>query len=123
MPAAAPMACCSAMPTSKTRSEWAAAKRPRPTGWSIAAVSATMSSRSAPSATSSAPKASVQVASTDGVSDSPVHSSIRPMAWKRSRSWFSAGAKPLPLRVMAWTMTGPPKPLAWRMATVSASRS
>src|SRR5262249_8116103 len=43
MPAALVIACCSAMPTSNTRSGKARANAPRPVGWSIAAVIATTS--------------------------------------------------------------------------------
>ncbi len=61
MPAAQVMACCSAMPTSNTRSGKARANAPRPVGCSIAAVIATTSGRRAPIATSSSPNTSDQV--------------------------------------------------------------
>ena len=108
-------ACCSAMPTSKNRSGWALPNFARPVGPAMAAVMAAMSSRSSPSLTSSSENTEVQ--SRTGLDfDLPVTGSITPVACIRSASLASAGAKPRPLCVFAWTMTGPPNSRAWRSA-------
>ena len=60
-PAAEVSACCSAMPTSKTRSGNAVANGVSPVGPHIAAVIATTSGRSAPATTISRPNTCVQV--------------------------------------------------------------
>ena len=60
-PAAEVAACCSAMPTSKVRSGKRCWNSRSPTGCSIAAVIATTSPRSAPRATISSEKKSVQI--------------------------------------------------------------
>jgi hypothetical protein len=91
MPAALVTACCSAMPTSTTRSGWRCAKRCSPTGMSMAAVIPTTSSRSLPISAISSAKTSVHVGP-DAVSGRPVPGSRTPMPWKRSASSFSAGA-------------------------------
>ena len=61
IPAADVVACCSAIPTSKTRLGNASAKAVSPTGASIAAVIPTTSRRSCPMATISAPNTEVHV--------------------------------------------------------------
>ena len=89
-PAAEVTACCSAMPTSKVRSGNRAWKVCRPTGCIIAAVRATMSLRSAPSATISSENESVQIRPFDG--PSPVSGSNGPTWWNWSASCRSAAS-------------------------------
>lgn len=91
-PAAETVACCSAIPTSHTRSGKRAANFPRPTGCSMAAVIATTSSRSSPIATISSPNTEVQEGPLDGASGSQVRGSITPTVWKWSSSWARAGS-------------------------------
>ncbi len=93
-----------------------------PTGPRMAAVMATKSSRSPPSTASSSAKTCVQVR-LDGPTASPVMGSMTPVACIWSAWWFSAGANPLPLRVTAWTITGPPNALARTSADSSVGRS
>ena len=79
------------MPTSQTRSGYAAANFPSPTGCSIAAVRATTSSRSAPMRTISSPKTDVQEGAPGGVTGAQVSGSITPTVWKWSASSSRAG--------------------------------
>ena len=92
MPAAEVTACCSAMPTSNTRSGWASAIGARPTGFCMAAVMATTSGRSSAIATISSPNTEVQDWAVDEVMGSPVEGSITPIAWNWSASCATAGA-------------------------------
>ena len=88
----------------------------------MAAVIATMSGRRAP-------MASISVANTlvhpveGGPIGSPVPGSNAGGLCICSASSFSAGGYPMPLRVTACTITGPPKPLACRSADSSARTS
>ena len=60
---------------------------------------------------SSSEKIDVHVLPTAAIA-SPVSGSTGPTAWKRSASSLTAGAKPRPFSVMAWTITGPPNSFA-----------
>ena len=122
MPAAEVIACCSAMPTSKQRSGNCLANLSSPVGPSIAAVMATTSARSPPMRTSSSEKTLVQLVGAGEVG-APVSGSMTLTWCIWSASWFSAGAKPLPLRVTACTITGPPNERAMISACSMALRS
>jgi hypothetical protein len=77
-PAADTAACCSAIPTSHTRSGNLSANFARPTGCSMAAVIATTSSRASPIRTISSPNTEVQEGPLDGARGSQVSGSITP---------------------------------------------
>ena len=92
MPAALANACCSAMPTSKTRSGWRSAISFRPTGISMAPVMPTMSGRSSAMSAISWPKTLVQDCASGRSTGSPVSGSMTPTAWNWSASSARAGA-------------------------------
>ena len=77
------------MPTSKTRSGYAAANASSPVGMSMAAVMPTTSFRSAAIATSSSEKTLVH-AVPELASGWPVSGSMTPMPWKWSATSASA---------------------------------
>ena len=82
-------ACCSAIPTSKTRSGWSSANSLSPVGMSIAAVIATTSSRSRATPSRASPNSSVQIRPLT-CSGNPVSGLIRSTAWNRSASSLRA---------------------------------
>ena len=90
MPAAEVRACCSAMPTSMTRSGMASARGWSPTGCCMAAVMATIRSSARARDTISSANTAVHP-KRSGTTGSPVSGWMRPTAWKRSATWFSAG--------------------------------
>ena len=99
MPAAAVVACCSAIPTSKVRSGKLFSNLSNPVGPIMAAVIATTSLRSPPIFTNSSEKTEVQLF-TDLFTGSPVSGSTTPTAWNFSASSLTAGACPLPFSVI-----------------------
>ena len=90
-PLAMVTACCSAMPTSNTRSGWTAANPSSPTGMSMAAVRATRSGRSEPRATISSLNSSVQMRPLTS-NGSPVSGLNLPTPWNWSASSLMAGS-------------------------------
>jgi hypothetical protein len=104
------------------RSGNAAANGASPVGPSIAAVMPTTSGRFDPSATISSANTLVQP--TDGGPvGRPVSGSNAAGLCICSTVSFSAGGYPAPLRVTAWTITGPPKWRARRSADSIAAMS
>ena len=90
-PAAEVTACCSAMPTSNTRSGKAAANRLRPVGWIIAARDGDDPLVHRPELDHLLGEDVGPVTAPGPPIATPVLASILPTAWKRSSSWFSAG--------------------------------
>ena len=121
IPAQAVTACCSAMPTSMTRSGNASCMGPSPTGSIIAAVTPTTSSRSRATRRISSAKTAVHPKRWGAIGN-PVSGWIRPTAWNRSAMSSSAGVYPRPFSVMTWTMTARWKALA-RVSAVSRATS
>ena len=99
MPAALVTACCSAIPTSIVRSGNSLSKAASPVGPIIAAVIATISSRSRAISINSVEKILVQLVALLA-SGAPVSGSTMPTAWNFSASSSIAGLWPRPFSVI-----------------------
>ncbi|SKS55043.1 Uncharacterised protein [Mycobacteroides abscessus subsp. abscessus] len=106
-PAAEVTACCSAIPTSNSRSGKRSPNLLSPVGPGMAAVIATILRCSLATSMSASENTEVQPGA-EALIARPVFGSMTPVECICSASSSSAGAYPMPLRVITCTITGPP---------------